>query len=147
MKLWRKSSEQIFGFLDRGTTVTGELQFSGTLRIDGNFHGSITSGDSLVIGEHAVVHADITVGEIEIHGQIFGNIEVKRRAEICVTGRLRGDLLTPILVVHSGGILDGRSRMPAEPVSSGILRESTRLAIGEFDDQKKTLDVGTRGEL
>jgi cytoskeletal protein CcmA (bactofilin family) len=65
---FRRKSEQISGFLDQGTNVIGELQFSGTLRIDGNFQGSISSGDTLVIGEHAVVHADIKVGEIEIHG-------------------------------------------------------------------------------
>ncbi len=38
---FRKTSDQVFGFLDKGTNVTGELEFTGTLRIDGNFHGSI----------------------------------------------------------------------------------------------------------
>jgi cytoskeletal protein CcmA (bactofilin family) len=57
--------------------VTGELEFAGTLRIDGNFQGSISSTDNLVIGEHAVVHADIKVGEIEIHGHFFGRVEAK----------------------------------------------------------------------
>ena len=31
MKFRRKSSDEISGFLDQGTNVTGELQFSGTL--------------------------------------------------------------------------------------------------------------------
>jgi len=64
----RKTSDQVFGFLDQGTNVTGELEFTGTLRIDGNFHGSISTADMLIIGEHAHVHADIKAGEIEIHG-------------------------------------------------------------------------------
>src|SRR5262245_28371600 len=113
MSRWRKS-EQISGFLDQGTHVTGELQFSGILRIDGNFHGSISSGDTLIIGEHAVVHADIKVGELEIHGQVFGNVEAERRVEISASGRLRGDLQTAILLVQAGGVLEGRSRMPSE---------------------------------
>jgi len=131
MKLWRKSAaEEITGFLDHGTDLTGELQFAGTLRIDGNFHGSIASGDILAIGENANVHADIKVGEIEIYGQVFGNIEVGRRAEIFPTGRLRGDLLTPVLVVHEGGVIDGRSRMPSDAPSAPaeIVRENTRVA-------------------
>jgi cytoskeletal protein CcmA (bactofilin family) len=112
MKFRRKpSSEEISGFLDQGTTVTGELQFSGTLRLDGNFHGSIHSGDILVVGEHADIHADIRVSEIEVHGRVFGNLEAKRRIEIYPTGRVRGDIQTPVLIVNPGGTLDGKSRM------------------------------------
>jgi cytoskeletal protein CcmA (bactofilin family) len=105
------SSEEITGFLDRGTAVTGELQFSGTLRIDGDFHGSIATDDVLTVGEHADVHADIRAGEVEIHGRVSGNIEAARRIEIRATGRVLADIRTPALVIEDGGTLDGRSRM------------------------------------
>ena len=114
MKFRLKSSDQVSGFLDKGTNVTGELEFAGTLRIDGNFHGSISTSDVLVIGEHALVHADIKVGEIEIHGQVFGSIDAKRRVEITASGRLRGDVHTPVLAVTPGGVLDGRIQMAGE---------------------------------
>jgi cytoskeletal protein CcmA (bactofilin family) len=111
MKFRLKSSDQVSGFLDKGTNITGELEFAGTLRIDGNFHGSISTGDILIIGEHAMVHADIRAGEVEIHGQVLGTIEAKRRVEISVTGRVRGDIQTPVLTVNPGALLDGRTRM------------------------------------
>jgi cytoskeletal protein CcmA (bactofilin family) len=117
MKFRRKESEEISGFLDKGTNVTGELHFSGTLRIDGNFHGSIATDDILVIGEHATVHADIKVGEIEIHGRVCGNIEGKRRVEIHPTGRVRGDIRCPALVVSPGSVFDGRSIMAGDSES------------------------------
>ncbi len=105
------SSEEITGFLDRGTAVTGELQFSGTLRIAGDFHGSIATDDVLTVGKHADVHADIRAGEVEIHGRVSGNIEAARRIEIRATGRVLADIRTPVLVIEDGGTLDGRSRM------------------------------------
>ena len=114
MGFWHKS-EEITGFLDRGTNITGELQFSNTLRIDGNFHGSIASEDMLIIGEQAVVHAEIKVGEIEIYGQVFGNVAATRRAEIYSTGRLQGDLQASVLIIQAGAVLDGRSH-----VTSGV---------------------------
>ena len=114
MKFRLKQSDQVSGFLDKGTNVTGELEFAGTLRIDGNFQGSISSGDCLVIGEHAIVHADINVGEIEIHGQFFGSIEAIHRVEIFPSGRVRGDIHTPILCVNAGAIVDGGLRMTDE---------------------------------
>jgi cytoskeletal protein CcmA (bactofilin family) len=131
MKFRPKASDTVSGFLDKGTHVTGELQFAGTLRIDGNFHGSISTGDILIIGEHAVVHADIHAGEIEIHGQIFGTIEAKRRAEIFPTGKVRGDIHTPVLTVTPGGLLDGRMQMTAEKpeettvVAGSVLSQTT----------------------
>ena len=114
MKFRLKSSDQVSGFLDKGTNITGELEFAGTLRIDGNFHGSISTGDTLIIGEHAMVHADIRAGEVEIHGQVFGTIEAKRRVEIYVTGRVRGDVHTAVLSMSPGAMLDGRIRMADE---------------------------------
>jgi len=114
MKLRLKTSEPVLGFLDKGTNVTGELEFAGTLRIDGNFHGSISTGDMLIIGEHALVHADIKVGEIEIHGQIFGRVEATRRLEVSPSGRIRGDLCTPVLLVNAGAVLDGRIEMAGD---------------------------------
>jgi cytoskeletal protein CcmA (bactofilin family) len=105
------SSEEITGFLDRGAAVTGELQFSGTLRIEGDFHGSITTDDVLTVGEHAQVHADICAGEVEIYGRVSGNIEATRRIDIRATGRVLADIRTPVLVIEESGRLDGRSRM------------------------------------
>src|SRR5215471_19583918 len=129
---FRLKSDQVSGFLDKGTNVTGELQFAGTLRIDGNFHGSISTGDTLIIGEHAVVHADIRAGEIEIHGQIFGRIEAKRRAEIFPTGKVRGDIHSPVLTVTPGGLLDGRLQMTNEKP------EETTVGADSVADQTET---------
>ncbi len=114
MKFRLRGSDQVTGFLDKGTNLTGELQFAGTLRIDGNFHGSIATGDILIIGEHANVHADIKAAEVEISGQVFGTIDAKRRIEIYPTGRVRGDINTPVLAVSPGATLDGRLRMTGD---------------------------------
>ena len=114
MEFNNKISE-ISGFLDQGIELTGELHFTGILRLDGDFHGSIFAEGRLVIGEHANVHADIKVAEIVIAGQVFGSIEAKRRIEILSTGRVQGDVHTPVLVVQPGSMLDGRTSMATIP--------------------------------
>lgn len=102
-------SEEFSGFLAQGTTLKGDLQFSGTLHLNGNVRGSISTADVLIIGEHAVVEADIRAGEVQIYGTVIGNIESMRRVEICESGRLRGDLRTPNLVIRDGAIFEGKS--------------------------------------
>src|SRR5262245_16767033 len=124
MKFRLKQSDQVSGFLDKGTNVTGELEFAGTLRIDGNFQGSVSTADNLIIGEHAIVHADIKVGEIEIHGQFFGTIEAKNRVIVFPSGRVRGDIHTPVLCVTAGALLDGGLRMAADRTDDASAAQS-----------------------
>lgn len=115
MKLRRKtSSDEFKGFLDHGTSLTGELRFSGTLRVDGDVHGSITTKDLLIIGERATVHADIQAGEVQVFGSVFGNVESERRIEVYPTGTLKGDVKTPQLIIDEGGTFEGRSHRNAE---------------------------------
>lgn len=131
MKLRQKATDQVAGFLDQGTSLTGELEFTGTLRIDGNFHGSIATNDVLIIGEHATVHADIKAGEVEIHGQVCGSVVCTRRVEISPTGRVRGDVETPVLVIDPGATMDGR----------------TRMAVDKPEDKTEAIEQSTDAEV
>jgi len=141
MKIWRTKEQPIAAFFDHGTNLTGELKFAGVVRIDGNFHGSIDGGESLIVGKNAVIHADIRVREIEIHGQVFGNLEVGSRAEIHSSGSFKGDMHTPTLVIHQGGVLDGHSHMiPESGQPDGQFRESTEVVEDEHDEHRRPED-------
>lgn len=136
MKLRRKyGSDDFKGFLDHGTSVTGELTFSGTLRVDGNIHGSITTSDLLIVGERATIHADIKAGEIQVYGSVFGNIEGSRRVEICSTGKLHGDVRTPRLVIEEGGTFEGRSRGADSDAENEDQRPGTETATRTDTDR------------
>jgi len=131
MKWGRKRSLDFQGFLDHGTTLTGELHFSGALRIDGTVHGSITTSDLLIVGEQASIHADIRAGEVQIHGAVLGSVECERRIEISSTGILRGDVRTPHLVIDEGGRFEGQSHLPEvatteSPVTEYNIREASQ---------------------
>lgn len=111
MKIRRKPRSNDFkGFLDHGTALTGELSFSGTFRVDGTIHGSISTNDLLIVGEKASVNADVKAGEVQIYGTVYGNVEGARRVEIYSTGFLKGDVRTPQLVIEDCGRFEGRSR-------------------------------------
>ena len=124
MRLGRRSSSEKFsGFLEHGTSLSGEIQFSGTLHINCSIRGSITTSDVLIIGERATVQADIRAGEVVIHGTVFGNVACDRRLEICSTGRLRGDVRTPQFIIQEGGTFEGFSCTPTDSKSEQALTE------------------------
>ena len=97
------------------------------MRIEGEFHGSITTEDVLTVGKDADVHADIHAGEVEIYGRVSGTVTAKRRIEVYSTGKIKGDVSAPILVIEDGAALDGRSRMAGDSdldAAAGTTRES-----------------------
>jgi cytoskeletal protein CcmA (bactofilin family) len=118
-------AEEFNGFLAQGTSFTGDLQFSGTLHLNGNVRGSITTGDLLIIGEHATVEADIKAGEIQISGTVIGSVTCVKRIEISECGRLRGDVRTAQLIIKEGGIFEGTSLGAAAADPSHRLPENT----------------------
>lgn len=102
---------EITTLLGRGATFEGKLTFEGTVRIDGRFRGEVFTDDVLVIGEGAIVEAEIDVGEVIIQGTVVGNIKAKRSIEIHAPGRVKGDIHTPSLQIDKGVIFEGRSFM------------------------------------
>jgi cytoskeletal protein CcmA (bactofilin family) len=102
---------EITTLLGRGASFEGKLTFEGTVRIDGKFKGEVFSDDVLVIGEGAIVEAEIDIGEVIIQGTVIGNVKAKRSIEIHAPGRVKGDLTTPSLQIDKGVIFEGRSFM------------------------------------
>jgi cytoskeletal protein CcmA (bactofilin family) len=92
----------------------GTLKFSGSLKIKGYFEGKIISNGHLIIGEDAVVKANIVSDIVTINGKIYGNIETKKFLEITSTGRLYGDIKTPLLSIEKGSKFTGNSYMGEE---------------------------------
>lgn len=103
--------EEVKAFLGEGTEFNGLLSFEGTVRIDGKFEGEVVSKDTLILGESAVMNAEVSVGIIIVRGKIAGNIVASKKIEIRSEGEVIGNIKTPLLFVEEGAILDGKCEM------------------------------------
>ena len=65
-----KGLEKIYTILGKETAFKGSMKFKNSLKIDGNFEGTIESEGFLYIEDGAVVNADITVDSLVIGGII-----------------------------------------------------------------------------
>ncbi|HUP48572.1 MAG TPA: polymer-forming cytoskeletal protein [Thermoanaerobaculia bacterium] len=104
-------SGELNGFLDRGATFKGEMEFEDTMRIDGKFNGRISSKNELIVGESAHIEGDIHVGRIAISGTVVGKIVATQRVEIHRNGKVYSDVDTPALVIEEGAIFQGNCMM------------------------------------
>jgi cytoskeletal protein CcmA (bactofilin family) len=98
-------------FLGKGSRVTGKLVFEGTVRLEGQVEGEITAQDTLVIGETAVVNAQINGTSIVVHGTIKGDVTARKRLEIHAPGKVYGNISVPSLVIHEGVVFEGQCTM------------------------------------
>ena len=106
-----KQGGELNGFLDRGSSFTGDLEFEDTMRIDGRFNGKIHSKNELIVGESAHIEGDIHVGRIAISGTVIGKIKADQRVEIHRNGKVYSDVDTPALIIEEGAIFQGNCVM------------------------------------
>jgi len=104
-------TEEIGAFMGKESLFEGKMTFQGIFRMDGKFEGEIIESGTLIIGESAVLKGKIGVNAIVINGLVEGEVNAQERVEIHSTGKLYGNLFTPILTINEGGIFEGHCKM------------------------------------
>lgn len=105
------ASEEISAYLGKETVFDGKMTFEGVFRLDGKFEGEIFESGTLIVGETAMVKGKVALNTIIVNGLVEGDIYAKARVEIHSTGKVFGNLFTPILTINEGGIFDGHCKM------------------------------------
>ncbi len=90
-------------------TMEGSLVFEGTLILNGHAQGTIESKEgTIVVGESAVIHADVFVKHANISGEIKGTVRATDRIELHPPARVYGDLTAPVVLMDAGVTFDGK---------------------------------------
>ena len=101
-------------YLDRTSKITGKMSFEASTRLDGTIDGEILAKDHLMIGESAVITAQIRAASIVVAGKVHGDITATHRIEIRPSGRVIGNLSAPVFVVHEGALFEGHCSMQSD---------------------------------
>lgn len=135
--------------LDVDASMHGTLTFKDpvNLRINGSFEGKLDTKGSLIIGENAVVSADINGEEIVIGGKITGNITAQKQLQILSRAHIVGDIITPILIVESGAILQGKCQMLNYPGQREGMFNADQLAKYLEVDISNILNWANSGKI
>ena len=107
----KKAKDVINAFLGRDTEFEGTFSFTGAVRVDGKISGEIFSNGTLIVGESAVIKAQIHIAEMIISGEVHGDICAEKKIEITVPGKLFGNIKTPKLVLEEGVVFEGNCKM------------------------------------
>jgi len=110
-----KGSDRISTFIGADASIDGNMEFKGTLRVDGTVKGKISSNSgTVVIGEKAAVDAEVFVNVAVVMGQFSGTINATERIEVYPPGRVGGDIHAPVISIEPGGVFNGNCVMKAQ---------------------------------
>jgi cytoskeletal protein CcmA (bactofilin family) len=97
--------------------VTGTLETTGDLRIEGDVQGDVYAA-RIVVGDQARVVGDMVADEIDIAGLVQGNI--RGNSVTFRTGsQVEGEILHRKLMVEQGAYFEGKSRRSDNPTGQG----------------------------
>ena len=102
----------IDSLIGAGSVITGDIQFTGGLRVDGTVKGNIKAvGDkpsTLVLSELAKIEGEIEVAHVVVNGSVAGPIKAREYLELMPKARVTGDVTYKTIEIHVGAIVMGR---------------------------------------
>ena len=124
--------KRIDTLIGAGTTVDGDVTFSGGLRVDGVVHGKVATVDNqpgtLVVSEEAKIDGEVHVSHVVINGAVSGPVNANDYLELQAKARVNGDVVYRTLEMHVGAIVQGKM-MHFEQESAAIVE--LKRATGE----------------
>lgn len=95
-----------------GTTITGDVVFSGGLRVDGEIRGNVRAvgeqHSTLVVSEHARIEGEIAVSHVVINGTVLGPVVSSGFLELQAKARVTGDMEYNSVEIHLGALVQGK---------------------------------------
>lgn len=111
--------------IGKGTSLVGDIETFGNIRIDGKVKGNITSKSKLVLGDSSFVDGNVLAQNAEIEGEVTGRVEVTELLILKPSARIKGDIITNKMVVEAGAVFNGACQM-------GV--DAKEIKITDFDN-------------
>lgn len=108
--MFKKSVQKLETIIGNESTITGELNIKGTLRIDGIIEGDVFA-DWVIVGETGRIHGNVKSRGMVVGGRVEGNIDASEIVELKGKGEVNGEICTVKLAMSEGALFDGHSTM------------------------------------
>ena len=91
--------------------IDGEISGDEDLVILGTVKGRIGLKESLFVESSGVIEADIETANVEVSGQVTGNISASEKVELKADCKVTGDIRAPRILIADGAIFKGNVDM------------------------------------
>ncbi len=103
--------ENTLSIVAAGTTVSGDVECSGVLKVEGCVNGSVRRARQVMLAREGAIHGDVTANEVVVGGLIDGAVTAAERLELQSSAVVNGDISTRSIVVMEGARINGAVKM------------------------------------
>ena len=121
-------SDEWTGFLEQGIRVVGDIESSGTLRVNSQVQGTLKSQSMLILGDQAEVEGQLEARVVIVSGKFKGIVRALERVEIQEKGMVSGEIHSRCLLIEPGAIFEGTCHMMPEASNGRIVAIPIRAA-------------------
>src|ERR1700722_20884455 len=95
--------------IGKGMVIKGNIYSKQDLVLDGEMEGALVVENCiLTIGPHGRALANTSGREVDIHGEVIGNVECTGKVSIRTSGQLTGDISAGGIVIENGAYFKGK---------------------------------------
>lgn len=112
--------------IENGTRIVGDIETTGSIRIDGAIEGNVTSQSKVVFGPTGKLTGTLVAVTAEIAGEINGKATVSELLSLKSTAVMNADVEYGKIMIEEGAALNGTTRMAGavvKDISSGNRRK------------------------
>ena len=111
-----------------GTTITGDLESNGDIRIDGTLIGNLRGKAKIIIGADGAVQGNIEGLQADIMGHVTGTIKVQELLYLHGKTEVKGDIYAGKLQIEPTAVFNGKCHMGANVVE---LKKEVAVAVNQ----------------
>lgn len=117
-------------YLNSASTVIGNLVLQDGATVDGIVEGEIKGLGHLIIGETAEITGQIEAPSVAVLGRVNGDIKATR-IDIGASARISGNLISPIVLIEPGAVLNGHCFVPEDSAEEHRSRVDHEMIVLE----------------
>lgn len=107
----RSAGENTLSIISAGTTITGDIETGGVLKVEGKIDGHVRRARQVMLAKEGSIHGDVSAAEVVVGGLIDGSVSATERLELQSTAVVNGDIVTRSIVVMEGARINGGVKM------------------------------------
>lgn len=104
-------SARVDTLIGKGTTIDGDLRFSGGLHVEGVIKGNLAADGedaTLILSEHGHIQGEVRVPSMVLNGMIDGDVFASGKVELFEKARICGDVYYNLLEMAVGAEVNGK---------------------------------------
>jgi len=99
--------------IGNGTSISGDINSNGDVRIDGTLKGNISITGKLVVGPSGNIEGNVDCQNADVSGEIHGKVTVSELLSLKASAKLLGDIITGKISIEPNATFTGTCNMGA----------------------------------